>query len=100
MIRFAILYFTMLVIFIVLLAAPLIVKRMGYDQKINKSLWGVIGVSDKVSSNTMFLLQPIDHGLNDTATYYTGASLPAGKQAESSVGNPTASGTWGQFKLI
>jgi len=91
----------MLVIFVVLIAAPLIVKRMGYDKTINKQLWDVIGVSQKVSSSTMFLLQPIDHGLNDTATYYTGSNLPKAFQDHSSSGgNPTTSGSWGQYKLI
>jgi 1,3-beta-glucan synthase len=90
----------MLVIFIVLLAAPLIVKRMGYNKDISQALWDTIGLKDSSKSPTMFLLQPIDSGLNDTETYYTGTSLPAGKPAESSIANPTTSGTYVPYKLI
>ncbi|KAJ5976166.1 1-3-beta-glucan synthase component FKS1 [Penicillium waksmanii] len=98
-IRFAILYFVMLVIFIVLIAGPLVVKRMGYNSKISEALWDTIGLKDASKSPTMFLLQPIDSGLNDTETYYTGTSLP-GKPAESSIANPTTSGSYVPYKLI
>jgi 1,3-beta-glucan synthase len=92
----------MLVIFIVLIAGPLIVKRLGMNKTISKSLWGTIGLTASSTSNTMFLLQPMDSGLNDTETYYTGSNLPKGdpSMAESSITNPTASGTYVDFKLI
>lgn len=90
----------MLVIFIALIAGPLVVKRMGMNETISKALWGTIGLKDSSKGGTMFLLQPIDSGLNDTETYYTGTSLPAGKEAESSIANPTASGSYVPYKLI
>jgi len=100
-IRFAILYFVMLFIFVILLVAPLIAKRMGKDQTINEALWKTIGVSKDVSDQMMFLLQPLDHGLNDTVSYYTGSQLGAAFQASSSSGgNPTTSGDWGKYKMI
>lgn len=86
MVRFAILYFVMLVIFIALIVAPVIVRNMDLDTSLRKTLYDAIGVK---SGNSMFLLQPLDKGLNDTQTYYTGSHLPKGFSSHASV-TPTA----------
>lgn len=76
-IRFAILYFAMLVLFLVLLIAPLIARNMN--------------ILKNFKSFPMDLLQPLDVDNNDTTTYYTGAGLPAGFVAESSAAASTTS---------
>lgn len=86
MIRFAILYFVMLLLFIVLIAAPIIVRNMDLDVSLRKTLYDAVGVK---SGNGMYLLQPLDKGLNDTQTYYTGSHLPKGFSSHASV-TPTA----------
>ena len=60
----------MLVLFLVLLIAPLIAR----NQNILKNF----------KNFPMDLLQPLDAQNNDTTTGYTGAGLPAGFVAESS----------------
>lgn len=58
----------MLILFLVLLIAPLIARNMGV----------------KLPEIPMGLLQPLDAGKNnDTATYYTGNNLPKGFNAKS-----------------
>ncbi|KAL1852662.1 1,3-beta-D-glucan synthase [Paecilomyces lecythidis] len=68
-IRFAILYFVMLVLFVVLLAAPLIVRNMNLAESITTKF------------TTMQLMQPINQDNNDTTSVYTGNNLPGGKNA-------------------
>ena len=89
MVRFAIMYYCMLLLFVVLLAAPLVVHDMKLDRSFLKTLWNSVGVK---SGNSMYLLQPLDHGLNDTQTYYTGSHLPPGFEAASSLAIPTTGG--------
>jgi 1,3-beta-glucan synthase len=72
-IRFAILYFAMLVLFLVLLIAPLIARNV-IDQ-------------DKLPDIPLTLLQPIDSDNNDTMSSYTGSGLGKGFQ-------PVASPPW------
>lgn len=69
MIRFAILYFAMLVLFLVLLIAPLVARTIGIS----------------LPEIPMGLLQPLDGGSknNDTITDYTGNGLPKGFHAAS-----------------
>ncbi|KKK27258.1 1,3-beta-glucan synthase component GLS2 [Aspergillus rambellii] len=67
-VRFAILYFAMLVLFLVLLIAPLIARNM----------------SISLPTIPMDLMQPLDANNNDTTTDYTGAGLPKGYIAASS----------------
>lgn len=85
MIRFAILYFAMLLLFLVLLIAPIVVRNMGLDTSLRKSLYNAVGVK----ANGLALLQPLDKGLNDTVSYYTGSGLPAGFSSHAVV-TPTA----------
>lgn len=78
MVRFAILYFLMLLLFVILVAAPLIVHRLELDKDfIHKTLWKAIGVKEN-GGITDGLLQPLDAGLNDTMEAYTGSHLPQG----------------------
>lgn len=81
-IRFAILYFIMLVLFVVLIAAPIVVRNMNIDTSLRRTLYNAIGVK---SGNSMYLLQPLDKGLNDTQTYYTGSHLPKGFSSHAAV---------------
>lgn len=76
----------MLVLFIVLLAAPIVVRNMDIDTSLRRTLYNAIGVKQ---GNSMFLLQPLDKGLNDTQTYYTGSYLPKGFSSHAVV-TPTA----------
>ncbi|RDW94034.1 1,3-beta-glucan synthase [Aspergillus mulundensis] len=64
-VRFAILYFAMLILFLVLVIAPLIVRNMDMN----------IDLGTGILSE---LLQPIDKDNNDTITSYTGSGLPQG----------------------
>lgn len=87
-VRFAILYFVMLVVFVVLIAAPLVIRDMSsISYSIRHSLWNMLGVK---GSGGLGLLQPLDAGLNDTATYYTGSHLPAGYKSPRESVTPTA----------
>ncbi|PKX95074.1 1,3-beta-glucan synthase [Aspergillus novofumigatus IBT 16806] len=62
-IRFAILYFAMLILFLILLIAPLVVRSMGLV---------------KAPNLPFNLLQPLDKDNNDTMVTYTGNNIPAG----------------------
>jgi 1,3-beta-glucan synthase len=68
-IRYAILYFVMLVVFVGLIAAPLVVRRLNI----------------KLPSIPMSLLQPVNQDNNDTSSILTGSDLPGNMKA----GNPT-----------
>lgn len=63
-IRYAILYFAMLILFVVLVVAPLVVRNLNI----------------KLPTIPQNLMQPLDAGSlhNDTHTYYTGSGLPPG----------------------
>lgn len=95
-IRFAILYFIMLVVFVVLLAAPLVIRDLSsINMSIRKALWNAIGPNGQSS---IALLQPLDAGLNDTKGWYTGSHLPEGWSAHASV-TPTG-GNWNFARMI
>ncbi|OJJ82858.1 uncharacterized protein ASPGLDRAFT_36969 [Aspergillus glaucus CBS 516.65] len=85
-IRFAILYFTMLILFLVLLVVPLVARKY-------KAALGLD--SDPLSSVAGGgLLQPLDVHNNNTIDGYTGSNLPAGMQPiTSGFGAPTPSGS-------
>lgn len=70
----------MLVLFVIILAAPLIARDLGLIKKFLIALRGSIGMS---SPSHLGLLQPLDAGLNDTVSYYTGSGLPAGYHSSS-----------------
>jgi 1,3-beta-glucan synthase len=72
-IRFAILYFAMLVLFLVLLIAPLIARNVIDEATLPKI--------------PLTLLQPIDSKNNDTMSSYTGSGLGKGFE-------PVASPPW------
>ncbi|KAL4934026.1 1,3-beta-glucan synthase component-domain-containing protein [Aspergillus undulatus] len=72
-VRFAIMYFAMLVLFLVLLIAPLIVRTMD------------IGIDE--SSFPLSLIQPLDKENNDTITSYTGSGVPKGMEPVASPGS-------------
>lgn len=64
----------MLLIFVVIIAAPVILRNTKLlDDTIKNSLWSSLGVS---KTDAVGLLQPLDHGLNDTVSWYTGSNLP------------------------
>ncbi|KAL4977440.1 1,3-beta-glucan synthase component-domain-containing protein [Aspergillus desertorum] len=65
-VRFAILYFAMLILFLVLLIAPLIAR----NQDLKLSMSGIL----------LELMQPLDSNNNDTMTSYTGAGVPKGME--------------------
>lgn len=78
----------MLILFIVLIAAPVIVYNQGFLlEPLKTSLWGSLGVG--VDGIMGGLLQPLDTGKNDTQTYYTGSDLPHGFSSHA-VPTPTA----------
>lgn len=91
-VRFAILYFAMLVLFIVLLVAPIILHNMtSISKPMLTSLWSAIGVNG-ANSQMLYLLQPMDKGLNDTVSYYTGSNLPDGYKPVSTDAQPATTG--------
>jgi 1,3-beta-glucan synthase len=79
-IRFAILYFVMLFVFLVVIVAPLVLGRMSASKSFLTTLRDSIGMNKAgfLSGTKMGLLQPLDAGLNDTVPYYTGSGLPKG----------------------
>lgn len=92
MVRFAILYFTMLLIFVVIIAAPVVLRNTGsLDSIIKNDLWKSLGVSN---TNAVGLLQPLDHGLNDTVSWYTGSNIPKGYTSGSVPAASEGTGVW------
>ncbi|EAW06869.1 1,3-beta-glucan synthase [Aspergillus clavatus NRRL 1] len=63
-IRFAILYFAMLILFLILLIVPLVARSMGLANNFSIPISG--------------LMQPLDKDNNDTKAYYTGNNVPPG----------------------
>lgn len=86
----------MLVLFVVLLAAPLVIRDMdSINIPIRKALWNAVGPKQ---GSTIALLQPLDQGLNDTTHWYTGSHLPDGFKAHASI-TPTG-GSWSFARMI
>lgn len=78
-IRFAILYFTMLLLFLILLVVPLVLRDMGMHPLKNVDI-------------PLGLLQPLDKNNNNTITRYTGNNLPEGLTPISAIpGTPSPS---------
>jgi 1,3-beta-glucan synthase len=76
-----------LLIFVVIIAAPVVLHNTGMlDDMLKNTLWPSLGVS---STTAIGLLQPLDHGLNDTVKWYTGSGLPKG-YTSSAVPAPSA----------
>ncbi|KAJ5814729.1 1-3-beta-glucan synthase component FKS1 [Penicillium riverlandense] len=80
-IRFAILYFVMLFVFLVVIVAPLVLGRMptvsnGFLQTLRKAVG--MEAPGFMSGTRMGLLQPLDAAKNDTGHWYTGSGLPPG----------------------
>lgn len=67
----------MLVLFLVLLIAPLIARNLG-----------VVNLDDIAGSNDLLkeLLQPLDKNNNDTMSSYTGSGIPKGMEPVASPG--------------
>ena len=65
-------YFSMLVLFLVLLIAPLVVRNLD------------IGIDD--STLPLNIMQPLDKNNNDTITSYTGSGVPKGMEPVASPG--------------
>jgi 1,3-beta-glucan synthase len=77
----------MLVIFVVIVAAPVVLHNTGMlDSFLKDTLWNTIGVKN---TKAIGLLQPLDHGLNDTVDWYTGSNLPKG-YTSSAIPTPAA----------
>lgn len=77
----------MLVIFVVLIAAPLVIRDLkSISYSIRHALYSAVGVK----SGGLGLLQPLDAGLNDTESYYTGSHLPQGYKSPHNSVTPTA----------
>ena len=91
-VRFAILYFVILVIFVVIIAAPVVLHNTGMlDSMLKDTLWNSLGV---YSTSAIGLLQPLDHGLNDTVSWYTGSNLPKGYSSSSAPAPAAGTDAW------
>ncbi|KAJ5415930.1 hypothetical protein N7465_004625 [Penicillium sp. CMV-2018d] len=91
-VRFAILYFVMLLIFVVIIAAPVVLRNTGsLDSILKNDLWKSLGVS---KTNAVGLLQPLDHGLNDTVSWYTGSNIPKGYTSGTVPAASEGTGVW------
>lgn len=85
-VRFAILYFSVLILFLVLLIVPLVARK--YKE--------ALGLSEDPLASVAGggLLQPLDTKNNNTIEGYTGRNLPVGMSPiTSGFGAPTPSGT-------
>jgi 1,3-beta-glucan synthase len=82
-VRYAILYFTLFILFMVLLIAPAVIGNLGLLDTTFKSLYG---------SDFQYLMQPSDWNNNDTTSSKTGSGLPnQAAQTAGSTGKASAS---------
>jgi 1,3-beta-glucan synthase len=82
----------MLVIFVVIIAAPVVMRNTGQlDSVLKGDLWKSLGVS---KTNAVGLLQPLDRGLNDTVSWYTGSNIPKGYSSGSIPAASEGTGVW------
>lgn len=72
------LYFMMFFLFLIIVVAPVIAGNKKIVQPLLKIINNAVGLA---SSSQLGLLQPLDAGLNDTVTFYTGSGLPGGYQS-------------------
>ena len=80
-VRYALLYFTLFVLFMVLLIAPAVIGNLGLLDDTFKSLQG---------NDFMYLMQPSDWNNNDTTSSKTGSGLP-NQAAQTAAGTGRAS---------
>ncbi|KAL1587323.1 1,3-beta-glucan synthase component FKS1 [Cladosporium halotolerans] len=81
-VRYAILYFTLFVLFMVLLIAPAVIGNLGLLQSTFESMQG---------DSLMYLMQPNNWNNNDTTSQKTGSGLP--NQAAQTAGSASSSST-------
>jgi 1,3-beta-glucan synthase len=82
----------MLLIFVVIIAAPVVLRNTNQlDSILKGGLWDSLGVSKK---DAIGLLQPLDHGLNDTVSWYTGSNIPKGYSSGSIPAPSEGTGKW------
>jgi len=81
-VRFAILYFTLFVLFMVLLIAPAVIGNLGLLDSTFEGLYG---------NKFMYLMQPSNWNNNDTTSSKTGSGLP--NQAAQTAARESASST-------
>ena len=86
-------------VFVLIIAAPLIVHTTKNDKSFLKSLRGTIGVQGPQKA-MMALLQPLDAGLNDTRSYYTGSYLPKGYSPSSASPLPVTTGNYNDLRKL
>lgn len=86
----------MLVLFVVIIAAPVIVRHQNFLKTIfggSGGLWSsALGLAEGDTSK-LGLIQPLDSNLNDTVAWYTGSGLPGDGFTSSSVPSPSP-GNW------
>lgn len=80
-VRYALLYFTLFVLFMVFLIAPAVIGNLGLLDDTFKSLQG---------KDFMYLMQPNDWNNNDTTSSKTGSGLP-NQAAQTAGGRASAS---------
>lgn len=91
-VRFAILYFFTLFIFLIIIIAPIVLRNTKQlDSILSGGIWDSLGVS---KPSSIGLLQPLDHGLNDTVSWYTGSNIPKGYTSGSIPAASEGTGKW------
>lgn len=82
----------MLLIFVIIVAAPVVMRNTGQlDKILSGGIWDSLGVS---KTDAVGLLQPLDHGLNDTVSWYTGSNIPKGYTSGSIPAASEGTGKW------
>jgi 1,3-beta-glucan synthase len=82
----------MLLIFVIIIAAPVVLRNTKQlDSILSGGIWDSLGVS---STDSIGLLQPLDHGLNDTVSWYTGSNIPKGYSSGSIPAPSDGTGVW------
>lgn len=82
----------MLLIFVVIIAAPVALRNSNtLDEILSGGIWDSLGVS---STTALGLLQPLDRGLNDTVSWYTGSGIPKGFTSGAIPAPSAGTGVW------
>lgn len=82
----------MLLIFIVIVAAPVVLRNTNQlDSILSGGIWKSLGVA---STTGIGLLQPLDRGLNDTVSWYTGSNIPKGYTSGTIPAASEGTGVW------
>jgi len=82
-VRYAILYFSMLLLFIILIVGPGVAGK--YGGGITGTLWGILG-----GNSGFYLLQPVGLNNNDTLTKMTGTAIAGNAPAASGSASASA----------